>query len=137
MDSISTIPCDILSMTHTLYGLFHPRVLFLYFGHIPFVGLLYTFGSLFLDVFLGFPFGRFPFGSRGDLLDIRDFGGYHVYCRLFLIGCYSALLSSNNSSTSFSYCLTPFFPCFGVGLQKLSACCHPSFVVPVVPRRCL
>ena len=62
------------------------RVLFLYFGHVSFIFFLYPFDRLLSDGLLGFPFGNFPFGTCGDLLDINEFNGHHVYRRLLLIG---------------------------------------------------
>ena len=66
-------------------------VLCLYFGHIPFICFLYPLSDLLLDGLLGLPLGSFSFGSYGDLLDISNFSGHHVYRPLLITGLDRAL----------------------------------------------
>ena len=65
----------------------------MYFGHVPFICFLYPLSDLLLDGLLGLPLGSFSFGSYGDLLDISNFCGHHVYCRLLIIGLDQALVT--------------------------------------------
>ena len=65
--------------------------MFLYLGHITFIGFLDPFGGLLSDILLGFPFGLFSFGTGRDLLDVGYFSDEHIH-RWLLLVCFDRTL---------------------------------------------